>query len=237
MSDFDEFYIPRVGEFEYNLVRPEIRCLKDPNLKIESQHPYSTFTRLDFMFLPCNEISDGCISEADREAWFTELYAYYNIYPTLNVNFSYKQIDMSDLDDPVKTFRSVQRFDFSRTPQGDTVEFKLAKNEFKDDKRRFGFIRKEIEPIEFLTVDSTARTWEQELTYSHVTVSLSDNKYFSERKAYSLFTLLGDVGGFNGAIIILPVFLMSRYNESMYTAAIKQEIPIRKSQKKKQESE
>ena len=61
---------------------------------------------------------------------------------------------------------------------------------------------------------------------------LSDNKYFSERKAYTFFTLLGDVGGFNGAIIIFPLLLMSRYSGSMYNAAIKSEIPIRKSQKK-----
>ena len=60
------------------------------------------------MILPCVEISAGCASEADREAWFAHIYANTYQYPTLNVNFSYKQIDMSDLDDPVKTFRSVQ---------------------------------------------------------------------------------------------------------------------------------
>ena len=49
-----------------------------------------------------------------------------------------------------------------------------------------------------------------------------------EREAYTVFTLIGDVGGFNGAIIILPAFLMSFYSERMFQSAIAKEVPVRK---------
>ncbi len=38
----------------------------------------------------------------------------------------------------------------------------------------------------------------------------------AERSKYTVFVLLGDVGGFNGAIMILPAYLMSFYSEKMY---------------------
>ena len=45
--------------------------------------------------------------------------------------------------------------------------------------------------------------------------------------------MLGDVGGFNGAIIILPAYLMAKYSESKYQASIQQEIPSRKTKQRR----
>ena len=53
-----------------------------------------------------------------------------------------------------------------------------------------------------------------------VTMQLSENKYIYERSVYTFFTLIGDVGGFNGAIIILPTFVMAIYSERMYKGSI-----------------
>ena len=47
-------------------------------------------------------------------------------------------------------------------------------------------------------------------------MQLSQNKYIYERSAYTFFSMIGDIGGFNGAIIILPTFLMAIYSERMY---------------------
>ena len=51
-------------------------------------------------------------------------------------------------------------------------------------------------------------------------LELSTNKYVYERSVYTFFTLIGDVGGFNGAIVILPTFLMAMYSERMYQGSI-----------------
>ena len=40
-------------------------------------------------------------------------------------------------------------------------------------------------------------------------------------------TLIGDVGGFNSAIILLPSFIMTFYSNRKYNESIQKEIPIR----------
>ena len=41
-------------------------------------------------------------------------------------------------------------------------------------------------------------------------------------------TLLGDFGGFNGSMIMLPMFIMSHFSAIMYKFAITKELPIKK---------
>ena len=82
----------------------------------------------------------------------------------------------------------------------------------------FGFLSSDPEPVEFLTVDDIVKKdyqidYEAEFSASF---HLADNKYVYERSVYTFFALIGDVGGFNGAIIILPTFIMSIYSERMY---------------------
>ena len=62
---------------------------------------------------------------------------------------------------------------------------------------------------------------------------LSTKKTTYEREAYTLFILLGDVGGFNGAIITLPVIIMSTYSARMYEQSIASELPARRRRKGK----
>ena len=51
------------------------------------------------------------------------------------------------------------------------------------------------------------------------------NEY--SRTAYTFFILLGDVGGFNGAIIIFPAFVFSFYSASMYEKSLSQGTLVR----------
>ena len=63
-------------------------------------------------------------------------------------------------------------------------------------------------------------------------LALSNKKYLYERSVYTLFTLIGDVGGFNGAIVIFPTFFMAIYSERMFKGSISEEIPARKKRKR-----
>ena len=79
----------------------------------------------------------------------------------------------------------------------------------------------EPDPYEFLTFDKQDISDDVvEYTYIGVRISISDNKYKSERSVYTFFTLIGDVGGFNSAIIILPGYLMAKYSAKMYSSSI-----------------
>ena len=60
---------------------------------------------------------------------------------------------------------------------------------------------------------------------------LSDKKRAHERQAYTLFTMLGDLGGFNSAIILLPSYLMSFYSARMYGQSVFNEVPKKKKAK------
>ena len=55
---------------------------------------------------------------------------------------------------------------------------------------------------------------------SAVIFELADTKIIYERQVYTFFTMLGDLGGFNGAIVIFPAFVMSWYSEKMYQKSI-----------------
>ena len=50
----------------------------------------------------------------------------------------------------------------------------------------------------------------------------------SERATYTVFTVLGDVGGFNGAIVIFPAYVMSYYSQQMYNKSVAAETPVRR---------
>ena len=103
-----------------------------------------------------------------------------------------------------------------------SYDIKLAQNEFLNKDDYIGFWQREPEPINFLSVDSY--DWQQEDIDSDMRLSLymrlSANKNVYERSVYTVFTLIGDIGGFNAAIVILPTFLMAFYSERMYQGSI-----------------
>lgn len=44
-----------------------------------------------------------------------------------------------------------------------------------------------------------------------MSIQLSDTKFKYTRQKYTIFTLLGDFGGFNGAVVMFPSVLISFY--------------------------
>ena len=63
-------------------------------------------------------------------------------------------------------------------------------------------------------------------------LSLGRNHKEIERQVYTFMTLIGDVGGFNGAIILFPTFFMSFYSSFMFNQSIEKELPTRRTNKK-----
>ena len=66
------------------------------------------------------------------------------------------------------------------------------------------------------------------LPKAEVFFQLSDQHYFFERTPYTILTLIGDLGGFQGAIVLLPSFLMSFYSAKMFEASVAAKMPVRK---------
>ena len=92
------------------------------------------------------------------------------------------------------------------------MTYKLALNEYTDNSDSFGFLSSDREPYSFMSVDSLEKNViDSPDAWPHIQIllELAETKYESQRQVYTFFTMIGDIGGFNGAIIILPAYLMT----------------------------
>ena len=170
--------------------------------------------------LPCNEThfpNEECASQEERAAYW-ELETSVHM---LHIVLEYKQVDMKN---STQLLQPVNHLIRTLTANGKqkNYELLLAQNELVNKDDYIGFLSGDPETISYLSVDSQKESVEDidsEVGIS-IQMMLSTNKYVYERSVYTFFTLIGDVGGFNGAIIILPTFLMAIYSERMYQGSI-----------------
>ena len=69
-----------------------------------------------------------------------------------------------------------------------------------------------------------------------ISIIQSDRKKTYERTTWTFFSFIGDVGGFNSAIIIFPSYIMSFYSSRMYQASIFKDVPVNTKRKSKKKS-
>ena len=62
---------------------------------------------------------------------------------------------------------------------------------------------------------------------------LSHFRHTYTRQRYNFFMMLGDLGGFNGAIIAFPAFLMAFYTNKGFQTQISEHTPVRKDRAKR----
>ena len=68
--------------------------------------------------------------------------------------------------------------------------------------------------------------------YALVGSTGSENKVVLERTSYTLFTLIADVGGFNGAIILFPSYFLSWYSARQFQSAVYVDTIVKKKKKR-----
>ena len=96
----------------------------------------------------------------------------------------------------------------------------LSPNEFVDKNDSIGLFPYDPDPLEFLTVEKEIEQTiyiDSELPSLEIYFELSDIKRTQEREFYTLMTFIGDVGGFNSAMTLFPMVIMSFYNQKMYS--------------------
>ena len=100
----------------------------------------------------------------------------------------------------------------------------------------FGLIKTEPEPKTFFNIekniDGGSRLLEtlnlkREL-FNWAIFSLSDVEKTYEREVYSFMQALGDFGGFNDGIVIIPAILMSIYSQKMYLRELFSFLPVKR---------
>ena len=150
--------------------------------------------------------------------------------------FSYSQIDMKNMTQPIQTRTQLARPVIDEKYQNREV-FTLSVNKFYDYSDQVGLFEQDFEPYTYLTIDTrdkekVPKTSEDDIPTLVIEFMLSEQFSERERTAYTFMTLIGDIGGFNGAIIIFPGLFMNWYSSKMFDAAIASEIPSKKKNKR-----
>ena len=168
---------------------------------------------------------------------------------TLGVLFPLKQVLLKDMDEPMKSVRP-----WAATVVGkfnvDKIDWKiveLAPNEFSSEDDYIGlFDSSEPEPETFFSSDKVS-PYPVDLPLTSVDglkqpraqfeIKLSTKMYEDERKVYTLMTLFGDIGGFQGVIFMIPAFLLSFYTPKMFEVSLLSEMPVKRPKKLRKRSQ
>ena len=116
----------------------------------------------------------------------------------------------------------IQYFETIYYIEGKRQTINLEQNEAVFQDTMVGFLEKEAEPVNFLTIGDTNSV--DTNGRAGFMILMSNQKNFYSRSAYTFLTLLGDFGGFNDAIVFLISLFMGGYSAKMYAAQIASEL-------------
>ena len=167
------------------------------------------------------------------------------------------QLDMKNFTNPLNKITLLDQA-IAKIGENSRNEYQLQPNEFTDQTDLIGFFKLDQDPDKFLSVNQfktqiTSSNVRQAVTLDmredpeieekssenqialpglEIRITLSDQMMTAERSQYTFFTLLGDLGGFNGAIIIFPAYIMSIYSSKMYQQDVTAQTSVRRRRKK-----
>ena len=128
------------------------------------------------------------------------------------------------------------------------MQIELSPNKFIDNRDKLGLFKTKPEPFNFLSLEnqssigsaatSGAAYPDSQILLPQVSLEilLSDQERTYERNSYSLMILLGDIGGFYGAVYGIFYWFISWYSYKMFEAAVSSEIPVKERREWSEES-
>ena len=113
----------------------------------------------------------------------------------------------------------------------------MAKNEFLDHKNLLGLFESEPEPFSFLSIDKISKkVTDSPNAEINFRIKLSNKVHTYERQVYTIFTMVSDIGGFYGAIVIIPTLFVQFYSSRMFNMSLQEELPVRRTNTKHKSS-
>ena len=193
------------------------------------------YKSLVFIFENCREYdeAENCASEEATNAFWAT-----HTLETIWATFSIQQVDMKNVDSPVSDIYINSMVPIN--PKKVTWKItELAPNEFTSYEDYYGVFPSKPDPTKFFSIEnksdaeppSTGAINQVEglqQPYSVLEFVISGQKYEHERRFYTLMSLIGDFGGFQGAIIMFPVFFLSFYASNMFESSLLEGTPVKK---------
>ena len=127
---------------------------------------------------------------------------------------SYNIFDAQDKDRPVKTQLRVQPLIY----ESNIVEMRLHKLELSDDLFTPWQTPENVSYLQVAQVKEQS-TYGHELETKVVNIVLGDEISIENRIRYNLWDLLGDVGGFDGGLMLISTFLTTAYSAISFKTA------------------
>lgn len=57
---------------------------------------------------------------------------------------------------------------------------------------------------------------------------MSSQRFNHERSFYNFMKVIGDIGGFNGAIVMFPAFFLSFFSPKMFEGSLLMDVPVKR---------
>ena len=210
-QDVTQYWKERDGDVQQiALLEPE----NYSDIYIEGQDSFrSRFTELTVDLVPCKKYKPEteCAPPGIMNWFFLSFGGITAFLETL-------QLDMEDQQNALSINRQVL-WNPAWPGTNYIIDIPLKPNEFVDKKDWFGFVESEdsIERYEYLTLGTiTQSNWQKskddddfyKFPTAQFKIYLDSERYSNERSKYHIFNLVGDVGGFWAAIILIPAQLM-----------------------------
>ena len=95
----------------------------------------------------------------------------------------------------------------------------MGPDQFTDNSDRVGLFEPEVEPYTYLTVHNI-KSRETPEDFPSIIFVLSDTRRISERSAFNVMMLLGELGGLYGALVGIPSYFISSFVQISFMSAI-----------------
>ena len=226
-----------LGERVVDYLQPSVRfpmtpslfnCIDERNTEeiyLQSSAVSPNKASLVIQLMPCDEtvLGRACAEQSEIDAYFEQTKALHQFI------YLGKQINMQNITDPVQP-----RANSKRLKKGVQQRYFMSMNEFKDNLDPVGFFLQEDEPYKFFSMEEVVEVHEDVSNgaIAQIEFQLSDKHYNYERSAYTILALVGDVGGFNGALLVFQGFFMSLYSSHLFSSKLAEEIPVRRPRKR-----
>ena len=157
------------------------------------------------------------------------------------ISYTFNKLDFQNIAQPFSLLAEAESFwisDFKNANNGKIEErtVQLQPNEFTDNDDIYGLFESENQSTTYLVplnVEKEEKEAKYNITYpSHpdqnlpqmkIEFVLSRYKVLNERTQYTAFDFLSDIGGFWGALILLPNYFMAFYNSKMFAKQLTDE--------------
>lgn len=227
-AEIEAFYVKAKGSSQGQKWAQNALCLETSELYLAGElktHSEASIA-IGYEYADDSVVRDRESPDFDEELVSELEEALEGVIPELLITFA--QLDIK----AASHSRFTKYIDMGLAPQ-----ISLDLNEFTDTSDYIGLFETDMEPqVTFTIGQLTFKEIEPELLLLPDSrfvsqIVLGDWKTIQDRRVYSFMALLGDFGGFNDGVVLLPTFFLTMYSSRMFMRSNGGDLPTKQKRK------